>query len=121
MALSDLRKFAKVLFGLKEEIEKLLKHEKVVAIGEVGLDKHAYTDTKYERYQIDPEFLACQKALLKEQIRLAVIPFTFDNVTGINPSRPIWQLKYIDKVANSGKMGISAYFISNLRIVHWLP
>ena len=54
------------------EIEKLLEHEKVVAIGEVGLDKHYYQKTKYEGYQINDDFLNLQKMLFKEQIKLAI-------------------------------------------------
>ena len=61
-------------FGAKNLLSPLLKliiHPEVVAIGEVGLDKHQYTKTKYQDYQIDPEFIERQKELLIEQIKLA--------------------------------------------------
>ncbi|MDO8610772.1 MAG: TatD family hydrolase, partial [bacterium] len=50
----------------------LLQHKKVVAIGEIGLDKHEYKDTKYQEYQINPEFISLQEQLLKEQIKIAL-------------------------------------------------
>ncbi len=54
------------------ELELLLKQEKVVAIGEVGLDKHTYQKTVYEQYTITPDFLKRQQILLKKQIELAI-------------------------------------------------
>src|SRR3990167_4530033 len=54
------------------EIEKLLSHPKVVAVGEVGLDNHTYENTVYQDYQIDSRFLELQKELFKNQIDLAV-------------------------------------------------
>jgi len=61
--------------SFKSEIEKLktlLMHSKVVAIGEVGLDKHEYTQTKYKTYKVDDQFIEAQKQLLIEQIKLAL-------------------------------------------------
>ena len=55
-----------------KNIEGLLKNSKVVAIGEVGLDRHYYQKTKYGNYQIDEEFINLQKMLLVEQIKLAI-------------------------------------------------
>lgn len=60
---------------IKEElkpIESLLMNNKVVAIGEVGIDKHGYKKTKYENYQIDEHFVESQKILLSGQIKLAL-------------------------------------------------
>ncbi len=54
------------------KIRKFLNDKKVVAVGEVGLDKHHYQKTKYDHYQVDEEFVELQKKLLIEQIRLAI-------------------------------------------------
>ena len=53
------------------EIEKLLKEPKVVAVGEVGFDRHIYQKTKYKNYQIDEEFIALQKEIFLAQLKLA--------------------------------------------------
>ena len=53
------------------EIEKLLTNRKVVAVGEVGLDKHIYNKTKYQNYKVFPEFIEGQKLFLLEQMKLA--------------------------------------------------
>ncbi len=55
-----------------KEIESLLKNKKVVAIGEVGVDRHYYNRTKYQEYKIDETFIELQKELLKDQIKLAI-------------------------------------------------
>ena len=54
------------------EIETLLTHPKVVSIGEVGMDRHEYQETKYQEYAVDDRFIDMQMDLLKLQIRLAV-------------------------------------------------
>ncbi len=54
------------------EIELLLQSHKVVAIGEVGMDRHVYEETIYREYNISPEFISVQKRLLGLQIDLAV-------------------------------------------------
>lgn len=53
------------------ELEKLLINPHVIAVGEVGMDRHVYEDTKYEKYNIDETFIDLQKELLKQQIYLA--------------------------------------------------
>jgi TatD DNase family protein len=52
-------------------IEKLLSYPKVLAIGEVGIDRHIYQKTKYPGYKIEEEFVELQKIVLIEQIKLA--------------------------------------------------
>ncbi len=61
--------------GMKEyikEIEQLLQLPKVVAVGEVGVDRHEYRKTKYETYRVNSEFIATQKILFKEHVLLAL-------------------------------------------------
>lgn len=53
------------------EIEQLLSGEKVIAIGEVGLDKHIYENTKYQKYHANDTFIDLQKQFLRAQIALA--------------------------------------------------
>lgn len=55
-----------------QRIEDLLKYEKVVAVGEVGIDKYFYRDTKYSKYVINPDFVELQKTAFIEQIKLAI-------------------------------------------------
>jgi TatD DNase family protein len=55
-----------------KEIESLLSHPKVVAVGELGLDRHMYIETKYENYTVDEAFVTLQKRIMAEQLALAV-------------------------------------------------
>lgn len=54
------------------EIEKLLVDPKVMAIGEVGLDKHIYKNTKYEKYMVDKLFIKLQESILERQIKMVL-------------------------------------------------
>ncbi|MFH0979520.1 MAG: TatD family hydrolase [Candidatus Roizmanbacteria bacterium] len=51
---------------------KLLNNPKVVAVGEVGIDKYDYKKTVYKVYKVHKEFIEMQKMLFKEQIKLAI-------------------------------------------------
>ncbi|MEO6508421.1 MAG: TatD family hydrolase [Patescibacteria group bacterium] len=53
------------------ELETMTAHPKVMAIGEVGMDRHIYENTKYEEYNVDEKFIDLQGQLLKHQIQLA--------------------------------------------------
>jgi TatD DNase family protein len=52
-------------------IESLINKEVVVAVGEIGLDKHFYNKTKYDFYEITEGFIDLQKKMLKMQLNLA--------------------------------------------------
>ena len=54
-----------------KEIKKLAKEKSVVAIGEIGLDRHYYSKTKYRDYQINEDFLSLQKDFFIKQIEIA--------------------------------------------------
>jgi len=54
-----------------KELTKLLLNQKVVAVGEVGIDKHEYQKTVYQDYQVHQDFLDLQKEIFIEQIKLA--------------------------------------------------
>jgi TatD DNase family protein len=61
---------------LISEIEEIIKShqdngKKIVAIGEIGLDRHVYEETKYEDYHVDEAFIASQKELFVAQLGLA--------------------------------------------------
>lgn len=53
-------------------IEQLLTNDKVVAVGEIGMDKHSYGKTRHEDYAVTEEFVKTQKLFLGRQIELAV-------------------------------------------------
>ena len=53
-------------------IEKLLQNTNVVAVGEVGMDRHVYEKTKYEDNSVDEDYINLQKIFLIEQIKLAI-------------------------------------------------
>lgn len=44
---------------------------KIVAIGEIGLDRHMYQKTKYGKYNINEEFMNLQKEFFVAQLKLA--------------------------------------------------
>lgn len=54
-----------------QELEKMIIHPKVVAVGEVGLDRHVYEETKYPNYQISEGFMKLQREYFIAQMCLA--------------------------------------------------
>jgi len=54
------------------EIETMLSSPEVLAIGEVGMDRHYYKNTKYSDYQITNEFMVLQAEVFKMQVILAL-------------------------------------------------
>ncbi len=57
-----------------DQIEELLRNDKkgkVVAIGEIGLDRYLYTNTKYSQYTVDEKFIELQKTFFVKQLELA--------------------------------------------------
>lgn len=58
---------------LRRELTSLLKQQRVVAVGEIGLDNHRYLKTKYDNNKIDEQIRLKQKQLLLMQLELAVI------------------------------------------------
>lgn len=60
------------LEDLISTLSKFLVHPKVVAVGEVGIDKHQYTKTKHQNYQVERKFIERQKEILRLQINLAI-------------------------------------------------
>jgi len=57
---------------IMDKINSLAQNQCVVAIGEVGVDKHIYVDTIYGGYFVDNVFIKLQKDILSLQIKLAI-------------------------------------------------
>ncbi len=55
-----------------KQIEKLITDEKVIAVGEVGMDRQVYGKTKYENYKVTEKFIDLQKKAFAFQIKLAI-------------------------------------------------
>ncbi len=60
--------FTKDLTG----IEELMQEACVVAIGEVGLDRHYYTKTRHDNYDVTEEFVKAQVDIFMDQMNLAL-------------------------------------------------
>jgi len=61
----------KKMVEIKEALKELAKGEKVVGIGECGLDYHIYTNSKYANLQISKGLKNLQKQVFGMQIQLA--------------------------------------------------
>lgn len=55
-----------------KEIGALLDEAAVLAVGEVGIDRHDYQVTKYQSYTVTHEFVLLQKQALVSQLQLAI-------------------------------------------------
>lgn len=53
------------------QIEELLQNRDVVAVGEIGVDRHEYSESKYGNFQWQESYMKRQKEILSEQIALA--------------------------------------------------
>lgn len=53
-------------------IETMLTEDKVVAIGEIGIDRHMYQKTKYGEYEVNEAFVKLQKEFFVAQLQLAI-------------------------------------------------
>jgi TatD DNase family protein len=54
------------------KLKAIATQNKVIAIGEIGLDYHYYKNSKYHNTKITPHLIDLQKSLLKLQIELAI-------------------------------------------------
>lgn len=61
----------KEINNLIQKVEDLVKRDKVVAVGEIGLDTHLYNRTKYRHYRMSQPFFETQKELFTAQLKLA--------------------------------------------------
>jgi len=91
--------------ALLKELDTLLDASNIVAIGEIGLDRHVYESTKDEDYTVTPDFFETQQRLFTHQLFLA----TFIKKPVIVHSREAadWLLDILTKYWNdwfSGKM-----------------
>ena len=55
-----------------QQLENILHTSKVVAIGEVGIDRHQYQETRYNSYSVSKSFVNLQEQLFRLQIQMAV-------------------------------------------------
>lgn len=55
-----------------KELEKLVKKDGVIAIGEVGLDRNPYKSKKYPEYQVTEKLVKLQKEVFTAQLKLAI-------------------------------------------------
>lgn len=68
----DPESIAWILKQVQDDIAQMVKDKKVLAIGETGMDRHIYPNTRYKQYEISDKFIALQKELFELQIKLAI-------------------------------------------------
>jgi TatD DNase family protein len=52
------------------EIEQMMKEPVVVAVGELGIDRHMYVNTKYKEYTVTDDFVEMQKRIMLSQMAM---------------------------------------------------
>lgn len=80
----------------------LITKPQVVAVGEVGIDKYQYQNTKYSNYQITSEFINTQKDKLIKQIKLALEydkALILHNRQGIDELLPLLEQNWDEKLS----------------------
>lgn len=93
--------------AILDGVGKLLDHEEVVAIGEIGLDKHIYTNTIYENYQLTDTFLDVQQRLFTHQLFLGA--FMKKAVIIHNREATDWLLDLMHKHWNDALSGKTVF------------
>lgn len=91
--------------ALLKELDTLLDPSDIIAIGEIGLDRHTYESTKYEDYTVTSDFLETQQRLFTHQLFLAA--FIRKPIIVHNREATDWLLDLLTKHWNdwfSGKM-----------------
>ena len=86
-----------------QKIKLLLNNSSVVGIGEVGIDKYYYRDTKYSYYVVDDNFVALQKQALVEQLKLALEydrALVLHNRQGIEELLPLLEQHWDQKLSD---------------------
>ncbi len=72
--LSEAKDLINKIIAEDSSVVSLLQNDKkgkIVAVGEIGLDRHMYQKTKYGEYIVNEEFMTLQKEFFVAQIKLA--------------------------------------------------
>jgi len=104
---------------IRNQLQRLIRTEKVVAIGECGLDYYHYQKTKYDNYKIDKNFKRVQKEIFELQIKLAYdfnLPLIIHNREASDDMLDILNTKY--KILNTIS-GVFHCFMGNNKLLTW--